>query len=249
MSVLLLCPFCGGEADYLPDRLMAPGAPPPVFCDGCHASALDAEAWNQRSTPAEVAALRAEVEQAHSYLARLLQNTHPQCEPLPNLWGLCTQIDNMVTEIPKLRAEVERLKSAASTINDEVCQTLGKVLGYPWFKDDPGNFPDSTEAHGVCVGDHVAESIAAEAAERIETLRAEVSEWCQKTQLFEDIVHRRKNERAAIAIAFTKLSAVLRVNMLRHVPGTSHAEIDAAIDACLGPIARAALAKEPGNEG
>jgi len=56
--------------------------------------------------PAEV------VEQAHSYLARLLQNTHPQCEPLPDLWGLCTQIDNMVTEIPKLRAEVERLRGA-----------------------------------------------------------------------------------------------------------------------------------------
>ena len=33
----------------------------------------------------------------------------------------------------------------------------------------------------------------------------------------------------------------LRVNMLRHVPDTSHAEIDAAIDACLGPAAHAAL--------
>lgn len=72
------------------------------------------------------------------------------------------------------RGEVGRMKAAASTINDEVCQTLGKVLGYPWFKDDLVNFPHSTEAHGVCVGDHVAESIAAEAAERIKTLRAEV---------------------------------------------------------------------------
>ena len=59
-----------------------------------------------------------------------------------------------------------------------------------------------------------------------------------------------KNQRDAIGIAFTKLSAVLRVNMLRHVPGTSHAEINAAIDACLGPVARAALThKEPGDEG
>lgn len=48
---LLPCPFCGGEADYLPDRLMAPGEPPPVFCDGCHASALDAAAWNRRAVP------------------------------------------------------------------------------------------------------------------------------------------------------------------------------------------------------
>jgi len=58
----------------------------------------------------------AEVEQAHSYLARLLQNTHPQCEPLPDLWGLCTQIDNMVTEIPKLRAEVKQLREALERI-------------------------------------------------------------------------------------------------------------------------------------
>jgi hypothetical protein len=50
MGDLLPCPFCGGEADYLPDRLMAPGAEPPVFCDGCHASALDAAAWNCRAS-------------------------------------------------------------------------------------------------------------------------------------------------------------------------------------------------------
>jgi hypothetical protein len=50
MGDLLPCPFCGGEADYLPDRLMAPGAEPPVFCDGCHASALDAAAWNRRAS-------------------------------------------------------------------------------------------------------------------------------------------------------------------------------------------------------
>jgi hypothetical protein len=57
---LLPCPFCGGEADYLPDRLMAPGAEPPVFCDGCHASALDAAAWNRRASgwqPIETAPL------------------------------------------------------------------------------------------------------------------------------------------------------------------------------------------------
>jgi hypothetical protein len=50
MEPLKSCPFCGGEADYLPDRLMAPGAEPPVFCDGCHASALDAAAWNRRAS-------------------------------------------------------------------------------------------------------------------------------------------------------------------------------------------------------
>lgn len=79
----------------------------------------------------------------------------------------------------------------------------------------------------------------------VEALRAEISEWCQKAQLFEDVAQRRKNERDAIAIAFRKLSTVLRVNMLRHGPEASHAEIDAAIDACLGPVARAALEDKP----
>jgi hypothetical protein len=51
--------------------------------------------------------------------------------------------------------------------NDEVCQELGKALGYPWFKDDQVNFPGATEDDGVCVGEHVAASLAVEAAERL----------------------------------------------------------------------------------
>ena len=49
MPELLDCPFCGGEAEPLPERVMAIGAEPPVFCNGCHASALDAAAWNRRA--------------------------------------------------------------------------------------------------------------------------------------------------------------------------------------------------------
>lgn len=56
----------------------------------------------------------------------------------------------------------------------EIEQTLGKALGYPWFKDDQKNFPGSTEADGVCVGDHVPESLAAEAATRIRSLEQQV---------------------------------------------------------------------------
>lgn len=63
---------------------------------------------------------------------------------------------------------------------------------------------------------------------------ADVGLWAQKSGQLE-------GERDAVAIAFQKLSAVLRVNMLRWVPGTSHGEIDAAIDACLGPVARRVL--------
>jgi len=73
-------------------------------------------------------------------------------------------------------AEIERLRLACTTMNAEVCQRLGKALGYPWFRDDQENFPGATEENGVCTGEHVAESIAAEAAAEIERLRAERDE-------------------------------------------------------------------------
>ena len=72
--------------------------------------------------------------------------------------------------------EVARLRAACAKINDVVCQELGKALGYPWYKDNQEIFPGAMEADGVCVGDHVAESLAAEAARRIERLEAQVAE-------------------------------------------------------------------------
>ena len=68
--------------------------------------------------------------------------------------------------------DLDALRNAFAKSNEEICQTLGKALGYPWFKDDPKNFPNATGADGVCVGDHVAESLAAEAADAIAALRA-----------------------------------------------------------------------------
>jgi hypothetical protein len=53
----------------------------------------------------------------------------------------------------------------------EVEQILGKALGYPWYKDDKKNFPNATEADGVCVGDNIAESLAMEAATAINKYR------------------------------------------------------------------------------
>jgi uncharacterized small protein (DUF1192 family) len=85
----------------------------------------------------------------------------------------CPHMEQVLAD---LRAEVARLKDACLKMNDEVSQTLGKALGYPWFKDDQQNFPGATEANGVCVGEHVAESIAAEAAGRITHLTEELSD-------------------------------------------------------------------------
>ena len=49
----------------------------------------------------------------------------------------------------------------------EAEQVLGKALGYPWYKDDKKNFPDATEADGVCTGEHTFVTLAMEAATRM----------------------------------------------------------------------------------
>jgi len=76
----------------------------------------------------------------------------------------------------ELQAEVKRLKNACIKANYEVCQILGAVLNYPRFCDDQKNFPGSTPEDGVFVGEHVAETIAAEAADKITNLKKVIKE-------------------------------------------------------------------------
>lgn len=59
----------------------------------------------------------------------------------------------------------------------EIEQILGQALGCPWYKDDPKNFPDSTEEDGVCVGEHVPETLAIEAAKKIRDLEDKLSSY------------------------------------------------------------------------
>ena len=54
--------------------------------------------------------------------------------------------------------------------SQEIEQILGKALGYPWYKDDPKNFPTATEADGVCVAPNTAASLAMHAADKIKML-------------------------------------------------------------------------------
>jgi len=68
------------------------------------------------------------------------------------------------------------LRTAVARESREIEQTLGKALGYPWYKDDPKNFPNATEANGVCVGEHVPASLAVEAARKIADLTRERDE-------------------------------------------------------------------------
>lgn len=90
--------------------------------------------------------------------------------------GGTTTLDMWRRRAEITETEIAELRKAASASNDRICQTLGKALGYPWFKDDQVNFPGATEEHGVCVGDHVSESIAEEAAKRIKALEEALRE-------------------------------------------------------------------------
>ena len=65
----------------------------------------------------------------------------------------------------------EHLRKVCVKNEDEVQQILGKALGYPWFKDDLINFPNATEADGVCVGDHVSITLAMEIADKLRVLQ------------------------------------------------------------------------------
>lgn len=61
-------------------------------------------------------------------------------------------------------SESIRIRKEMSKRDGEVSQVCGKALGYPWFKDDQKSFPGADESWGVCVGEHVASTIACELA-------------------------------------------------------------------------------------
>lgn len=103
---------------------------------------------------------------------------HPNADdPFPEHWlSRCWQGPLVFesVEIAARDAELARLRTAMSVQREEIEQILGKALGCPWFKDDQKNFPGATEANGVCVGDHVAETLAIEAAEELAELRSQL---------------------------------------------------------------------------
>lgn len=91
-------------------------------------------------------------------------------------------VENYEAEIRKAREERDRYRAALIALNHEIEQTLGAALRYPRYCDSPDTFPGATEADGVCVGDHVAESLADEAARVIERYRAALN-WLESATL------------------------------------------------------------------
>jgi len=94
-------------------------------------------------------------------------------------------IDEQKKEIKDLHTELEYYRGVAEQLgaekavsqrdkmleeSKEIEQILGKALGYPWYKDDPKNFPNATEADGVCVGIETPWSLAMIAADKLKAL-------------------------------------------------------------------------------
>jgi hypothetical protein len=116
----------------------------------------------------------------------------------------------MAKRIRELEAELAKAKETAQRVFHEVEQTLGKALGYPWYKDDPKNFPDATDADGVCVGAHVPESIALEAANRIAELANELKRQRHDAELQERRIEQQNKELSSASQALVNFASQIK---------------------------------------
>jgi len=90
------------------------------------------------------------------------------------------QLTDYDRTIDKLFGDIQKLKDVRDKMikeSQEIEQILGKALGYPRYKDDPKNFPNATEADGVCVAPNTAASLAMEAADRIRDLHDNLMDY------------------------------------------------------------------------
>ena len=141
-------------------------------------------------------------------------------------------------------ADAERKIKGYQADMRETEQILGQALGYPWYKDDQKNFPGTTEADGVCVGEHVGPSIAAEAAKRLADALQERDEMKDALVAYrETLLVETKEEGMGAGKMFLWWTAGKDQKYGLHVAGNSYGE--AALNQILGcqQMADAALAR------
>lgn len=79
----------------------------------------DATASFLRALLSRVRELEKERDAARDYLIRnVIKPLHPRCAPLPDLLGVCSQIDNISTEIPQSRARLTALESERDALRE-----------------------------------------------------------------------------------------------------------------------------------
>lgn len=84
--------------------------------------------------------------------------------------------------LEKALAENKELEKAIAKESFEIEQLLAQAIGgYPWYKDDQKNFPNATEKCGVCVGEHVPATLAAEAANKLKKLESQLAKRGEAT--------------------------------------------------------------------
>ena len=129
---------------------------------------------------AEVRRLRLSLEGREKALALLNAGMESQA----------AEYSRLKQEARGLAERVGKLERAIDKMDGSICQSLGKALGYPRYCDDQGEFPGATEADGVCVGEHVAESLAVEAAEQITALRQQVAGLAERVAQQSELLSR-----------------------------------------------------------
>lgn len=91
------------------------------------ALALCAEIERLRADHLSSRGTMVELEQARGYAERLFRSWAPQCEPLPDLLGLLTQIDNYVTGL-----RVKRCHYCNALMRERERTVDGAVVGTYW---------------------------------------------------------------------------------------------------------------------
>jgi hypothetical protein len=121
---------------------------------------------------------------------------HMEEEQYINVTDQLTDYDRT---IDKLFGDIQKLKEVRDKMikeSQEIEQILGKALGYPWYKDDPKNFPNATEADGVCVAPNTAWSLALCAADKIRDLQGKLFNQNRKiANVVDDLLKLQNNER------------------------------------------------------
>lgn len=91
---------------------------------------------------------------------------------------LLTDLPRLLEALDAAEARIEALEQACAGHENEIEQTLGKALGYPEYPE-PGS-------GWVCVGEHVAATLAMEAANKIGKLEAEAGRLRTALEIYAD---------------------------------------------------------------
>jgi hypothetical protein len=126
-----------------------------------------------------------------------------------------------VRELLERENKIEWLNKTYAATAHEVEQTLARALGYPRY--DPVNFPprDDVDPDLRVTGDHVPETLAAEAAKRIDYLTDDAASWRKQS---EDTHTRALNAEAKLAMALKVVDAARQWAALPPMAGNSFLE-------------------------